>query len=78
MKTEMRPVFGSQGDYSAWPDWRDSGRRVEVEKDGVRLTGRLVADAWFTGEDEIPVFEVELDGGGSVSFTACDRWGYLN
>jgi hypothetical protein len=62
-----------------WPDWKDAGRRVEVElEDGSTVQGDLlVADFFPDGEgDEVPMFEVAGDGGGH-SFAANKRWRFL-
>jgi hypothetical protein len=61
-----------------WPDWGDCGKRVEVElHDGGRALGRLAADVWFTGEDEIPLFVIETEA-GEVSFATMTRWREVN
>lgn len=45
------------------PDWQDSGRMVEVRHaDGMVRSGRLIAEAFFTGEDEVPVWSIESEG----------------
>lgn len=63
-----------------WPDWKDDGRRVEVEpEDGRTVQGELfVADFFADGEgDEIPIFEVRTDDGAEHGFAANKRWRFL-
>lgn len=63
-----------------WPDWKDAGRRVEVElEDGRTVQGELfVGDFFPDGEgDEVPVFSVRDDAGQEYSFAANKRWRFL-
>jgi hypothetical protein len=50
-------------------DWRDSGKPAEFrKKDGIISRGKLqAADAGFDGEDEYPIWEVELEDGSRHS-----------
>lgn len=64
----------------AWPDWKDAGKRVEIERaDGTAVAGKLHVDDFFhDGEgDEIPVFAVIDDGGTKHSFADNERWRFL-
>lgn len=57
-----------------WPDWKDAGREVEVTKDGQTRCGTLaVDDVFFDGEDEVPLFVVEV-GDEKVTFADHDAW----
>jgi hypothetical protein len=60
---------------SEWPDWKDVGRQIQLTMpDGESVIGRLCADEFWTGEDEIPVFMVETLDGRCVSFAEADHW----
>jgi len=64
-----------------WPDWKDAGRRVEVElEDGLTVQGELfVGDFFPDGEgDEVPVFSVCDDAGQEYSFAANKCWRFLH
>ena len=69
------------GDWTTgWPDWKDSGRRVEVEiENSSTVLGELfVADFFHDGEgDEVPVFAVRAADGREHSFAANKRWRFL-
>lgn len=57
----------ARGDYS--PDWRDSGRRGSVVIDGEVLFCEIVADDVITGgEEEIPIWSLNMDDGRHLSF----------
>lgn len=57
-----------------WPDWKDSGRRVEVELED----GRTVQGGLFVSDfSPVPVFEVRDDAGHEHSFAANNRWRFL-
>jgi len=63
-----------------WPDWKDCGRRVEVEfDDGWTVQGDLfVSDFFQDGEgDEVPVFGVHADDGVEYSFADGKHWRFL-
>ena len=63
-----------------WPDWKDSGRRVQVKLEGGSIVqGELfVADFFPDGEgDEVPVFEVLGDDGKEHGFAGNDGWRFL-
>lgn len=46
------------------PDWKDAPARVELKRhDGSVVSGFLDVDAWFNGQDEVPVFSLTLDDG---------------
>lgn len=59
------------------PDWKDSGKKIEAETyDGVTLRGTIWSDdVGFDGEDEFPVFIIELESGERKPFYA-QRWRY--
>jgi hypothetical protein len=62
-----------------WPDWRDSGRAVEIQDEhGNTLVGKLIADDFISGgengSDEIPIFRVITADGKSHSFAGARRW----
>ncbi len=58
------------------PGRADAGKRVTVQfADGARVSGALVLfDYFFTGEDEIPLYNVRLDDGREISIHAADKW----
>ena len=61
-------------------DWDDGFRLVElVFPDGRTVTGPIYVDAWFDGEDEIPIFSVNdyFEGKDSVSFFDCEKWRFI-
>lgn len=61
-----------------WPDWQDTGKRVEIQfADGRLACGRLEAEEFFTGEDEVPVFTLRGDDGTLHSFVDHKRWRFL-
>ena len=66
---------------SDWPDWTDDGKRVACERpDGLIISGTLeVEDSFFTGEEEVPIFTVLIDGGGGFRFPFCEskRWRFI-
>lgn len=59
-----------------WPDWHDSGARVEIELDDGRvIAGQLRADdVIFDGTDESPIFGVHDADGARHSFADMKRW----
>jgi hypothetical protein len=67
----------------SWPDWQDSGRRLEFTyPNGRTLAGELVLeDVGFDGEDEYPIWEVHTDDGMRFSFPVeeidCVTWRFL-
>ena len=45
------------------PDWQDGGKRIAVKKGEDVQTGILrLYDVGFDGEDEYPIWEIEIDG----------------
>lgn len=56
------------------PDWKDGGRIELRYADGRQVVGRLTFDAFFTGEDEVPVPEVTQDDGTKLSFYDAEQW----
>jgi len=62
-----------------WPDWKDVGRRVEVELEcGETVLGELfVDDFFFDGEGEVPIFAVRTDDGKERGFAANKRWRFV-
>jgi len=62
-----------------WPDWRDVGKRVRcIFRDGSEASGRLIADAGFNGEDEFPIFFLDLHSGHKVSFADAEHYEFLD
>jgi hypothetical protein len=62
----------------SWPDWQDTGKQVCLFlTDGTKVTGKLLADESFTGEDEVPVFTVRTVDGRDYSFADAKQWGYV-
>lgn len=60
------------------PDWKDNGRRVEIEgQDGKTGQGVLDIIDQTPGPDEIPIFEVIADSGASLSIYSAKRWRFL-
>ena len=59
-----------------WPDWSDCGMEVYRVKDRGKPPGRLQCEAFFTGEEEIPVFSVLVDG-AVVPFIDETEWEYV-
>lgn len=59
-----------------FPDWHDCGESVVViDDEGVTIAGILRADdEFFTGEDEVPLFCIELKTGEKLSFADKDLW----
>jgi hypothetical protein len=65
----------------AWPDWKDSGRRIEIERqDGTRTAGVLYVEDFFALDDgdEVPVWCVRDESGGEHSFVENERWRFLD
>lgn len=58
------------------PDWRDDQSDVEVlEKDGaIRKSYLDIADVDFDGEDEYPVWYVQLLDGSELSLWHFEGW----
>lgn len=55
-----------------WPDWKDSGRRGSIVISGVVIYGTVSADDFFfTGEDEVPIFNFHAIDGRIFPF--CDH-----
>ncbi len=49
-------------------DWQDSGRKVKFTRDGAEQTGVLFCnDFFFDGEDEQPMFIIELEDESNIS-----------
>lgn len=61
-----------------WPDWKDAGKRVSARlRDGRTVAGVLyVHDQFFDGENEVPVFWIQLEDKTGVSFAECASWEY--
>jgi hypothetical protein len=58
-----------------WPNWGDTEKRIRLLMgDGSLIEGRLEAEEFFDGEDEIPVFYVRTDGDALVSFADCEKF----
>lgn len=63
-----------------WPDWKDAGRLVEIERDdGTVATGNLEVDDFFPdgAGDEVPVFVVASEDGIRHSFADNRRWRFV-
>jgi hypothetical protein len=62
-----------------WPDWKDSGAYVEVDfGDGCVIKGKLViAEVFFDGEEEIPVFDVKDAEGLLHNFANNTHWKFV-
>lgn len=66
-----------------WPDWRDDGKRVEVEPDdGTTVAGKLEIDDFLVDGDgeEIPIFMVIADDEGGIVLRVTNGgglWGEL-
>lgn len=59
-------------------DWKDSGRRVEVQsQDGSVHQGVLEIVDQTPGPDEVPIFEVVADDGSDLSIYSAKRWRFL-
>ena len=61
---------------STWdnpPDWSDGGR-IELRNGDCVVKANLLIDAWFAGDDEIPVTIVTTDDGKTMSFYDFDEW----
>jgi hypothetical protein len=66
MTTEWRDTFSNA------PGWLDVGKMVEVRcADGRAARGRLEADAYFNGEDEIPIVSI---AGVATSWFDFEEW----
>ena len=63
----------------AWPDLKDAGRRVEVEReDGATISGELTVYFCHDGEcGEFPVFAVIDDVGTTHIITDNEYWRFL-
>jgi hypothetical protein len=50
------------------PWWDDDGRLVEVRSaDGQVVRGVMEIDAWFDGEEEVPIFRVKSADGRVIN-----------
>lgn len=59
------------------PGWGDYGR-VELRRaDGTIETGELSIDAWFTGEDEVPVASIVADDGRKLDLFSFKEWRHV-
>jgi len=58
------------------PRWGDSGKEVELlSEDGSVVRGTLeLADVYFDGEDEVPVWNVLCPNADSVSLWNFEAW----
>jgi len=60
------------------PDWKDSGRRVEVQsQDGSVHQGVLEIVDQTPGPGEVPIFEVIADSGAALDIYSAKRWRLL-
>lgn len=64
---------------SDWPDWADAGRRVAVMDENGGITEGIleVADQFFDGESEVPIFSVKLDDSTSLDFASANAWCFV-
>ena len=61
-----------------WPDWQDTGKRVELTlADGRKVVGTLRADDMTPGPDEAPIFTVKLDDGLTIDFVDHEDWRFV-
>lgn len=62
-----------------WPDWRDAGRRVELDLGDGYIQGELFVEDFFPDGDggECPVFGVRADDQVEHSFASHERWRYV-
>jgi hypothetical protein len=69
-----------------WPDWRDEGKPIEMvcgeDENGVRkgetVQGTLIiVEMGFDGEDEFPIWAVELDDRRTLGFEIALSWRFL-
>lgn len=62
-----------------WPDWTDAGRRVAVmgESGGITEGTLEVADQFFDGVSEVPIFSVKLDESTSLDFASAKAWCFV-
>jgi len=64
-----------QDPFERQPDWPNVGKQVHVKlKDGKEFVGRLECDAFWGGDDEYPVWRVNLPVGWSVSLMDVEGW----
>lgn len=69
-----------------WPDWRDEGKPIEMvcgwDEDGVRkgetVQGTLtIIEMGFDGDDEFPIWAVELNDGRKLGLELARGWHFL-
>lgn len=64
---------------SGWPDWKDAGRRVVVERAGVLAEGILsVEDFGYDGQDEYPIWGCTANDGSLIDFAGADHWRFVS
>lgn len=58
------------------PDWRDARKRIVLlMDDGAEKHGLLILeDVAFGGDDEIPIWRVDVDGGSDLSLWDAKGW----
>lgn len=60
------------------PGWTDAGKAVVARRHDVR-PGRgvlVIYDQLFTGNEEIPIYNVKLEGGSEVSIDDFEAWSF--
>lgn len=57
-----------------FPGWRDAGPAALRAADGTEVTGDLIADVGFDGEDEYPVWTLRRADGTEVSIFDYESW----
>lgn len=56
------------------PDWGEYGRVELKAHDGTVISARMEIDAWFTGNDEVPVSQIWLDDGTRAYLHTFKAW----
>lgn len=63
-----------------WPDWKDSGRKIDaiLENGGIVLDSTLIVDDFgFDGEDEYPIFVILDSEGNKHSFATVAKYCFV-
>lgn len=57
--------------------WSDSGKKLSLIKDGLEYTGELeLMDSIFDGEDEQPMWTINIIDGPNIPLFNFDEWDY--
>ncbi len=61
-----------------YPDWQDVEKKVIATLiSGDVVTGTLtIEDAWFDGEEEVPIFQIDCEDGKTISFAEVESWDF--